>query len=125
MSSSCVFCGKKSFTSIWIDEHGCYETVCSECMTKREHIKIEKELQKINCASDFKSWKKEDMSEAFWMHLIEYQKRPNKRSLSIMRTAYLWACHDDHGLSNSFYNALNWCGIDFFVEQKRTDIPEE
>ena len=120
---TCEYCGGETRSLVVVDhEHG-YQAVCADCMRKLRQDRIEKELASVSQASDFASWKKEDMSEAFWMHLIRYQKCPNQRSLSIMRTAFLWACHDDHGLSNCFSHALKWCGIDFFAERLK-DLPE-
>lgn len=98
--------------------------VCDECRKKRRQEKLEKNLEAVREPAHFRNWKKEDMSEAFWIHLGRYKKRPNKRSLEIIYVALLWAYHDDHGLSNSFTHALQWCGIDLFTERQRKDLPE-
>lgn len=123
---NCVYCGGETYTMIFVkddgDPKGGYKPVCTDCAKRIRSEKIEAELKNVHRASDFSSWKKEDMSEAFWMHLIRFQKCPNKHSLSVMKTAFHWACHADHGLSNSFSNALNWCGIDLF-EQSIKDLP--
>lgn len=42
----------------------------------------------------------------------------------IMRRAFCWACHEDHGLSANFSNALKWCKLDLYEEAERTDLPE-
>lgn len=59
------------------------------------------------------------MSELFWIHLGKYVKKPNEESINYMYMAYLWACHDSHGLSNSFKNAMKWAGIDIYTELNR------
>lgn len=58
------------------------------------------------------------MSELFWINLGKYIKEPNRRSLELMAIAYAWACHDNHGLSNSFKNAMKWAGVDLRKEQR-------
>lgn len=35
-----------------------------------------------------------------------------------MAISYAWACHDNHGLSNSFKNAMKWAGVDLRKEQR-------
>lgn len=120
----CEFCGKhtRSYSRKWID--GNPFIICDECQKKEKAEKIERDLEAVKNPEDFKTWKKADMSEAFWVHLGRYKKKPNKRSLEVMYVALLWAYHDDHGLSNSFSHALKWCGIDLFAEQQRKDLPE-
>lgn len=120
----CIYCGAETNSMVFIQEHGAYGAVCHDCARRKRKERIEESLGNVENASDFSSWKKEDMSEAFWIHLIEYQKCPNKHSLNVMQTAFLWACHDDHGLSNSFAHALDWCGIDFF-EERLKELPEK
>ena len=120
----CEYCGKETNTILVVCSGGKRQHVCHDCAKQMREEKIEAALMSVSKAADFSSWKREDMSEAFWMHLIRYQKHPNKHSLSVMRTAFLWACHDDHGLSNSFAHALDWCGIDFFEEMTK-ELPEK
>lgn len=120
----CYFCGEHTITSRYCKETEGYVPICDDCEDRRDRAKIEEQLKSVHRASDFKDWKKRDMSEAFWIHLGKYQKHPNKHSLAIIRRAYLWACHDDHGLSNSFYNAMKWCKLDLSTESERTDLPE-
>lgn len=62
-----------------------------------------------------------------------YYKTERSGELSQTRTKYVrwasefiekgralsWACHDNHGISNSFYHALKWAGIDLYTEQKK------
>ena len=66
-----------------------------------------------------KTWDHGDMSELFWIHLGRYVKEPNPESLNYMDMAYRWACHDSHGLSNSFSHALKWAGIDLWAEDRK------
>jgi hypothetical protein len=42
-----------------------------------------------------------------------------------MRNAYSWAMHADHGLSNSFHNALKWAKIDIWKEKPDAENYEE
>lgn len=84
-----------------------------------------KSLDTIHHASDFESWSSEQLSDAFWAALIEYQKRPNRRSLEIISCALSWSCHADHGLSSSFCHALEWCGFDIYDEAHRDDLPDQ
>lgn len=121
---ACFYCGKPAYTSFLIKDIGRYEEVCPDCMREKRREFITEKLSSVKGPRDFSTWKKEDMSEAFWLHLIKYQKHPNKYSLSVMRTALLWAFHDDHGLSNSFTHAMEWCGIDLFKEIARDDLPD-
>ena len=124
----CVICGKETNSVKTDKENNSLKFLCVSCEVeekKREKRNvIEENLKSVNAASDFKEWKKEDLSEAFWIHLGRYQKMPNRRSLEIMYRAYMWAVHDDHGLSNSFSNALKWCGINILKEINREDLPE-
>lgn len=122
---NCIYCGKMTSTSIRVEELGKYAPVCKECREKKKKERIENDLKGVQRADDFKHWKKEDMSEAFWIHLGKYQKHPNKKSLNIIYRAWLWAVHDDHGLANSFHNALKWCGLDLNIEIDRDDLPED
>lgn len=83
---------------------------------------IKKEMVRME---DIRDWSSSDLSQFFWNNLIEFQKHPNKGSVKRMKLALAWACHADHGLSNSFINALHWCHIDLYAEGKRSDIPDE
>ena len=77
------------------------------------------------CLADIREWSSSDLSQFFWNNLIEFQKHLNKGSISRMKLALAWAAHADHGLSNSFCNALRWCHIDLYADGKRDDIPDE
>lgn len=124
MSEPCVYCGKGTYTSIFVKDLGKYAPVCTECRDRMERERIDQALTDVKSASDFSTWKMSDMSEAFWTHLIRYQKHPNKRSLGVIQMAFLWACHADHGLSNSFSHAMKWCDIDLSEERRKT-LPED
>lgn len=124
MYKKCEVCGSDNrvYQKRYIDGNDVW--VCDDCKTKFDHDEIEKRLGSVEKACDFKDWKSSDMSEAFWIHLGKYQKHPNRYSLTIMLRAFTWACHADHGLSNSFSNAMKWCGIDWVKEKNRKDLPE-
>lgn len=107
-----------------IQEDGKFVRICWDCWEKREKKRVEAALETVKHPSDFRTWDMHDMSDAFWEHLGRYKKKPNKKSLEIMRLALLWAYHADRGLSSSFTHALKWCGIDTFEEQRRKDLPE-
>lgn len=126
----CTVCGKETNSIRKLDNIGRdFEFICIECCVEQKRQEkrnvIEENLKAINKASDFKEWKKEDLSEAFWIHLGKYQKTPNRRSLDIVYKAYLWSVHDDHGLANSFSNALKWCKINLNAEMRRKDLPKK
>lgn len=127
MYKKCAVCGtyEDVYYTRFSEKEQQNVSMCETCKTKHDKDLIEKRLVQVESARDFKEWSSEDMSEAFWIHLGKYQKRPNKYSLSIMIRAFTWACHADHGLSNSFDNAMRWCGIDWANEKNRTDIPEK
>jgi hypothetical protein len=91
-----------------------YDTVCWDCHDKLEAERIGKMCDTITEAADFKGQSKSDLSECFWTHLGIYQKHPNKKSFNLLKRAWLWAVHDDHGLANSFHHALEWVGIDIW-----------
>lgn len=120
----CNFCGTyaNSFSRVYVNDKPLI--MCTECRKKKRIENIENDLKGVTEPYHFRGWKKEDMSEAFWLHLGRYKKKPNRKSLDIMYIALLWAYHDDHGLSNSFTHALKWCGIDLFTEKCRRDLPE-
>lgn len=85
--------------------------ICEKCEKEQAQAKLRAREGTIRESSDFKSWEAADMSELFWVHLGLYQKEPNKKSLHIMKCAYLWAVHADKGLANSFHHAMEWVGI--------------
>lgn len=120
----CEFCGRPAGGREFVKNIERRAWVCRDCYKKQEALRISRQLETVNHAVDFKPWEKRDMSEAFWMHLGIYVKRPNQRSLSVINAAYLWAVHDDKGLANSFHHAMQWAKIDLFAEQERTDLPE-
>lgn len=124
MQEYCYYC-KTPNTTTSVIVNGKREHVCWKCYKEHKSDDLEKRLNSINKTSDFKDWEMRDMSEAFWIHLGKYQKNPNKKSLGIITMAYGWACHADHGLSNSFRHALDWCSLNISMESKRTDLPEE
>ena len=112
----CVDCGGHTCTS-----YGKYngEALCSECYKKRYQNELDERSQDLIEPSDFSAWKDRDMSELFLMHLGNYVKEPNEHSFSLISMAYRWACHDNHGLANSFSNALKWAKINLRAEEKR------
>lgn len=112
----CADCGGYTCTS-YTKYGGAY--LCDQCREKRYQSEIEKREVSLEKASDLSSWSKRDMSELFWMHLGRYVKEPNEHSLTMMNLAFRWACHDDHGLSNSFSHALKWANIDLYEEQQK------
>lgn len=120
----CPMCKKETSISSSAKIDGNFVSLCLECSKKHHYATIETNLESVEHPSHFRDWDMGDMSDAFWMHLGKYKNHPNKRSLTIMRLAFLWACHADHGLSSSFHHALEWCGIDLNKERKRTDLPE-
>lgn len=97
--------------------------VCDACYDELEAARIAEICDSVNDASDFAGVSKHDLSEGFWTHLGIYAKKPNKKSFLILRRAWLWAVHDDHGLANSFTHALDWCGVDVFSMPE--NLPEE
>lgn len=112
----CADCGAETYTSY--TSYGSI-SLCDKCHDKREHMRLEEKSRGVKEASDFSEWKHRDLSELFWVHLGTYIKAPNEHSLSIMYMAYRWACHDNVGLANSFYNALKWAKIDLYSEQEK------
>lgn len=85
--------------------------LCDECYKTYKREKIECAAENINRSSDFKNWKGEDLSELFWICLGRYVKEPNDHDRKLMRMAYLWAVHDNHGLANSMSHALKWAKV--------------
>ena len=122
--SKCDMCKKETYGRIGADVNGKHMYLCGKCYDKNKYETIERNLEKVEKPYHFRDWDHGDMSDAFWLHLGRYQKHPNQKSLSVMKNAWYWACHDSHGLSSSFSHALKWCGIDLFTELKRTDLPE-
>lgn len=122
--AKCDMCKKETYSRIWNTVNGQSMALCHECHEKHHYETIETNLETVEKPYHFKEWDHGDMSDAFWLHLGIYKKRPNKKSLSVMKNAWYWACHASHGLSSSFTHALEWCGIDLFTELERTDLPE-
>lgn len=118
----CEFCDTGSGGIEYVEKVQRRACICRECREKFKQEVIEEKLKSVQKPDDFKGWKDADLSEAFWIHLVRYQKQPNQRSLSILSRAFLWAVHDNHGLSNSFRHALKWCGINLNFELRRTDL---
>lgn len=112
----CVDCGGHTSTI-----YGKYDGIplCRECYHKRYQAELDAQSENLKKASDLSKWKSNDMSELFWMHLGKYINEPNERSLSIIGMAYRWACHDNHGLANSFSNAMRWAKINLLTEEKK------
>lgn len=123
--AKCIYCGNDTCSYSFVKEKDGYYPVCGECKRKKYSESVDARLPSVTNPRDFRSWTKEDMSEAFWLHLGRYARHPNRYSLSVIGMAFRWACHDDHGLSNSFANAMRWCGIDLFTEESRTDLQEK
>ena len=121
---TCHMCKKETDIASVVKIDGKYVDLCPKCEEKHHYETIEENLKSVEKPNHFKGWDHGDMSDAFWHHLGIYQKHPNQKSLSVMKNAWYWACHDSHGLSSSFTHALKWCGIDLFKEMKRTDLPE-
>lgn len=117
----CSVCGKTA-SRIYCDKDG---DKCPDCHERLKNESITNRLEDVKQASDFEEWNSRDLSEAFWIHFIEYQKRPNKHSLAVINRAIAWAAHADHGLSNSFNHAVRWSGLKLYEESKREDIPEK
>lgn len=121
MIEVCHDCGRGacSFTLVRDKQAGKIISLCNECFDKREKDKLMEKAASVSKCSDFKEWSGRDLSELFWVHLGIYQKDPNPKSYKIIEMAYRWACHADHGLSNSFRHAMKWAGIDILTEYKR------
>ena len=121
----CRICGERSYTSVKNPASGLYEPICKECYHRERMAEIERRGDETKQACDFKDWDHGDFSDLFWLHLGRYVKHPNRHSLDMMRRAFCWACHEDHGLSANFDNALKWCKLDLHAEAKRKDLPED
>lgn len=109
---------------MWHDSDGHSISVCQDCYDELNNARIDELCSTITSPSSFSSMSKSDMSECFWAHLGRYVKRPNQKSWSIIMRAYGWACHDDHGLSNSFRHAMEWVGLKR-SESMPAGLPEE
>lgn len=112
----CAGCGGPA-TTIW-GEFG-NVPLCDSCVSRRRQADLDGKAEGVRAPADFAAWSHEDMSELFWKCLGRYVKEPYERGAALMNMALLWACHDDHGLANSFRNALDWAGVDLFAEQAR------
>lgn len=110
----CMDCGRQTNTYY----SGC-GPLCDECRDKRDQQRILDKTETITKCSDFKEWSGRDLSELFWIHFARYQREPNADSWMWMEMALRWACHADHGLSNCFYHAFKWAGIDVLTEDLR------
>lgn len=110
----CVDCGNKTNTLL-----SGIGYLCHDCRRRRKQEEVIEKSKTLEKCSDFKVWDSGDMSELFWIHLGRYVKEPNKESLYFMELAYRWACHDNHGIANSFRHALEWAGIDLLTEYQR------
>lgn len=117
---SCIKCGEPTNT-IW----GKNGYLCDNCRRKMDEDRIIEKSKDVMKPSDFKEWESRDMSELFWIHLGKYVKEPNRESLAYMEMAYSWACHDNHGLSNSFRHALKWAGIDLWNEYRKWENKDD
>lgn len=111
----CTDCGKYTYT--FYTEYDA--ALCDMCSEKKYQAKIEEKSKSVSKISDFSGWSGSDMSELFWISLGRYVKHPDENSLSMMYRAYMWAVHENRGLSNSFNHALKWTKIDLFAELDR------
>lgn len=109
----CVDCGKETRVI-----YG-HEALCSDCVKKRYENQVLEQSKSVSSCEQFKTWSGKDLSELFWIHLGRYIKNPNPESLDKMYMAFLWACHDNHALMNSFRHALEWANIDIYSELER------
>lgn len=113
----CIDCGNVAKTSTYVKDFEKYVCLCDSCRKIRDQNRVLEKSKSVQKCSDFKEWSGRDMSELFWIHLGRYVKEPNPESIDIMEMALRWACHADHGLSNNFYHALDWAGIDLYKEE--------
>lgn len=120
----CELCGSYTYTSRYVKQVGKSIPICEACEDRLKEEEITQKLEHVQKTDNFSTWSKKDLSEAFWLHLGIYKKHPNKRSLKIIEMAFHYACHDDHGLANSFNHAMKWCELDLYTEFNRTDLPE-
>lgn len=110
----CIDCG--GHTNTYYSSIG---PLCDACRKKRREERVLEKSESVKEPSDFKDWDSGDMSELFWIHLGRYIKEPNPTSLTFIELAYRWACHDSHGLANSFKHAMDWAKIDLYAEELR------
>lgn len=110
----CIDCGGHANTIV-----SSIGPLCEACRKKRRQDRVLEMSEAVKKPADFKNWDSGDMSELFWIHLGRYIKEPNPTSLMFMELAYRWACHDSHGLSNSFKHAMDWAKIDLYAEELR------
>lgn len=120
----CELCGSYTYTSRYVKQVGKSIPICDACEDRLKKEEISEKLRAVQKTENFSTWSRENISEAFWLHLGIYKKHPNKRSLSIIEMAFHWACHADHGLANSFNHAMKWCELDYVDECLRKDLPE-
>ena len=101
--------------------HTCYGNVhlCENCYEKRERERIIEQSKELKETSDFETWDSGDTSpEENPKEAISFlAARLDAESIKYMTMAFYWACHDNHGIANSFSNALKWAGIDLFAER--------
>lgn len=116
MTERCDDCKKIKSTCHYLVGGIC---ICDDCYKDREQKRIIEKSHQLKHPSDFKEWKSSDMSELFWIHLGKYIKNPNEESIRYMTMAWHWACHDNHGLANSFDHALKWAGINLLEERRK------
>ena len=114
----CVDCGEHTYTTY--SKFGSV-SLCDKCYKQRCLDELLKKSENIRSCSDFESWSGKDLSELFWHHIGTYIKTPNLNSLSMMEMAYRWACHDNHGLANSFSHAMKWAKINLNAERRRLE----
>lgn len=122
MAYKCIKCGTNKSITWYYTPDGYF---CEDCHEENKTNRLTDIKNSIKNSADWEAHSNEDMSEIFWRELAYYVKHPNRKSLALLRTCVLWACHDNHALSNSFHNALKWAKINLAVERARTDLPEE
>ena len=120
--STCTKCG--STNSGLYHYFSREKNLCNDCYEKEKTERLNIIKDSITQTSDWAVHSKEDMSEIFWRELSLYVKHPNRKSLSLIHTCQLWACHDDHALANSFHNALKWAKVTIYDEFQRKDLPD-
>lgn len=120
----CEFCGGYTYTRRFVKQVGETVPICDNCEDKLKANEIARKLTDVQKTEHFSAWSAKELSDAFWLHLGIYKKHPNKRSLKIIEMAFHWACHDNHGLANSFNHAMKWCELDLYTEFERDDLPE-
>ena len=86
---------------------------------KKHTAELVEKCKDYHYESKFKDWEGKDLADVFWYALGSYQKKPNWEAFKIMELVYNWACHADHGLSHSFYEAWKWTKFDFAKESEK------